>query len=118
MRFLADESCDFAVVRALRKAGFEVETVRDLAPGASDEFVVHLAVSSRSVLLTEDRDFGRLVLASAETSTGVCICASLPTLVRNSLRRCFASSTGLGADWWAHLSSFNLAASASPGGNL
>jgi len=32
MKFLADESCDFAVVRALRVAGYDVATVVDLSP--------------------------------------------------------------------------------------
>ena len=40
MRFLADKSCDFAVVRALRAAGHDVVAVKDVAPGATDEAVV------------------------------------------------------------------------------
>ena len=36
MRFLADESCDFAVVRALRAAGHAVTAVGEVAVGASD----------------------------------------------------------------------------------
>jgi hypothetical protein len=31
MRFLADESCDFAVVRALRAAGHDVVAVAELS---------------------------------------------------------------------------------------
>jgi hypothetical protein len=34
MRFLADENCDLAVVRALRSAGHDVALVKDLCPGA------------------------------------------------------------------------------------
>jgi hypothetical protein len=34
MRLLADESCDFAVVRALRAAGHDVRAVADAAPAA------------------------------------------------------------------------------------
>lgn len=36
MRFLADESCDVAVVRALREAGHDVTSVRDTMRGAPD----------------------------------------------------------------------------------
>ena len=34
MRFLADESCDFAAVRALRAAGYDVVAVADATRGA------------------------------------------------------------------------------------
>jgi uncharacterized protein (DUF433 family) len=33
MRFLADESCDFAVVRTLRRAGFDVLCISESTPG-------------------------------------------------------------------------------------
>lgn len=71
MRFLADESCDAAVVRALRSAGHDVVEVRALSPGAEDQTVVHLALSESRVLLTEDKDFGQLFFASATHSPGV-----------------------------------------------
>ncbi len=40
MRFLADESCDFAVVRALRTAGFDVLSVSESTPRAEDSEVI------------------------------------------------------------------------------
>jgi len=61
MRFLADESCDFSVVRALRAAGHDVETVTETCRGAPDEIVTQLSVQTRRILLTEDKDFGQLV---------------------------------------------------------
>jgi len=68
MRFLADESCDFAVVRALRAAGHNVETVTETCQGAPDEAVT---VQTRRILLTEDKDFGQLVYAGSGLSLGV-----------------------------------------------
>ena len=47
MRFLADESCDYAVVRALSRTSHEVLAVADLSPGASDEWVIELALRER-----------------------------------------------------------------------
>jgi predicted nuclease of predicted toxin-antitoxin system len=64
MRFLADESCDFAVVRALRAVGHDVSTVSDVAPGAEDYVVATLADEESRVLLTEDKDFGQLAYAT------------------------------------------------------
>lgn len=51
-RFLADESCDFAVVRALRDAAFDVLAVVEHASGATDDEVIALSVKERRVLLT------------------------------------------------------------------
>jgi predicted nuclease of predicted toxin-antitoxin system len=71
MRFLADESCDFAVVRALRAAGHDVLAVAEVARGAKDPEVIRLARDDGRVLLTEDKDFGQLVYAGGQGGTGV-----------------------------------------------
>ena len=70
-RFLADESCDYSVVRALARAGYEVLAVADISPRANDESVVGLALREGRILLTEDKDFGQLVHASGLQSVGV-----------------------------------------------
>jgi len=54
MRFLADESCDFTVVRALRSAGHDVIAVVEISPRADDEIVIDRAVREDRILLTED----------------------------------------------------------------
>ena len=71
MRFLADESCDFAVVRALRAAGHDVTTAADLVGGGDDTVVAGLAVSEARILLTEDKDFGQLAYATGHVESGV-----------------------------------------------
>ena len=71
MRFLADESCDFAVVRSLKAAGYDVAAVAEILRGASDESVIALAASERRILITEDKDFGQLVFAAARANSGV-----------------------------------------------
>jgi predicted nuclease of predicted toxin-antitoxin system len=71
MRFLADESCDFAVVRALRASGHDVIAVSEACRGADDEVVARMAVETRRILITEDKDFGRLVHASSSERPGV-----------------------------------------------
>jgi predicted nuclease of predicted toxin-antitoxin system len=83
-RFLADESCDFAAVRALREAGFDVVAVVEQSPGATDDRVIALAVKEQRVLLTEDKDFGRLVFAANRESAGV-ILLRFPASARASL---------------------------------
>ena len=72
MQFLADESCDFSIVRALRAAGHDVvAVVEGSLRGSSDAKVIELAATDRRILLTEDKDFGQLVMASAKENAGV-----------------------------------------------
>jgi predicted nuclease of predicted toxin-antitoxin system len=84
MRFLADESCDFAVVRALRTAGYDVLAIAEFAPQTSDPQVIDLAVEEGRVLLTEDKDFGQLVYAGSHASNGV-VLIRFPTQDRGEL---------------------------------
>jgi len=43
LRFLADEGCDFAVVRALREAGFDVVAVCEIMSGSNDSDIIKLS---------------------------------------------------------------------------
>ena len=56
MRFLADESCDFAVVRALREASHDVVSIAEIFPRAEDRAVIEMALKEKRVLLTEDKE--------------------------------------------------------------
>lgn len=71
LRFLVDEGCDFAVVRALRKAGFDVLAVCEIMPRANDCDIIKLSHAENRVLITEDKDFGWLVFVSHAESAGV-----------------------------------------------
>jgi predicted nuclease of predicted toxin-antitoxin system len=71
VRFLADESCDFVVVEALRTAGHDVTAVVDTHPGAGDDVVLMLARAESRILLTEDKDFGLLAFAGGHQTAGV-----------------------------------------------
>jgi uncharacterized protein with PIN domain len=56
-RFLADEGCDFSVVRALREAGFDVVAVCEIVSRSNDRDILKLSHAENRVLLTEDKDF-------------------------------------------------------------
>lgn len=71
LRFLADESCDFAIVRALRAAGYDVLAVGEVAARSVDGQLIEQAGRERRILLTEDKDLGWLVFASHVDSPGV-----------------------------------------------
>jgi predicted nuclease of predicted toxin-antitoxin system len=71
MRFLADECCDFAAVRALRAHGHDVLAVSEFQNRSVDEDVMKLALAENRILLTEEKDFGWLVFAGRMDSPGV-----------------------------------------------
>ena len=84
MRFLADESCDFVVVRALRTAGHDVLAVSEFQQRSVDRELIALAHDERRILLTEDKDFGWLVFVGRAQSPGV-ILVRFPSNARGTL---------------------------------
>ena len=84
LRFLADESCDFSVVRALRTAGHDVVAVGETTNRSLDSAVIEQAHRENRILLTEDRDFGWLVFVSRAASAGV-ILIRFPNQTRTQL---------------------------------
>ena len=84
MRFLADESCDFSAVRALRAEDHDVTAVAESDGGADDPTVADLSVGEARILLTEDKDFGQLVYAAGHTHVGV-ILIRFPASARSGL---------------------------------
>jgi len=71
LRFLADESCDFAVVRALRADGYDVLAIAEITSRSIDRELIDQAYQEDRVLVTEDKDFGWLVFASHVDTAGV-----------------------------------------------
>ena len=71
LRFLADESCDFAVVRSLRTDGYDVLAVSEIVRRSDDRELIEQAHRESRILLTEDKDFGWLVYVSHADSAGV-----------------------------------------------
>ena len=78
LRFLADESCDFAAVNALRADGFDVLSVAQNSSGATDERVIELALLECRILLTEDKDFGELIVVQRRPHSGIIRFLELP----------------------------------------
>jgi predicted nuclease of predicted toxin-antitoxin system len=71
VQFLDDESCDFAVVTALRAAGHDVSAIAECNAGMEDERVLTSARSEHRVLITEDKNFGVLAYAGGHETAGV-----------------------------------------------
>ncbi|MBV8751775.1 MAG: DUF5615 family PIN-like protein [Hyphomicrobiales bacterium] len=62
MRFLADENVSLLVIERLRAGGLEVVSISETRPGVPDRDVLDAANAESCVLITEDRDFGELVI--------------------------------------------------------
>jgi predicted nuclease of predicted toxin-antitoxin system len=84
LRFLADESCDFAVVRALRGEGYDVLAVSEVTRRSDDSELIAQAAQEQRIFLTEDKDFGWLVFVSRANSPGV-ILVRFPGNARKAL---------------------------------
>lgn len=61
MNFVADESLDGAVIRAVGAIGHQVLSIIETEPGISDLAVLDRAFAGHAILMTEDKDFGELV---------------------------------------------------------
>ena len=84
MRFLADENCHEAVIKAYRDAGHDVLSIKDTRPGTPDMEVLSESVESGRILLTEDKDFGELIFAAGQRTCEV-ILFRLPGVSRQAI---------------------------------
>lgn len=71
LKLLADESLDFRIVTDLMHEGFETISVLKDYRGISDKEVMNLAKKFKSILITEDSDFGEWVFAHKEKDISV-----------------------------------------------
>ena len=62
MRFLADENVTRLVIERLRDGGHDVISIAETRSGAADEDVLNTANVDGRILITEDRDFGEMVI--------------------------------------------------------
>lgn len=84
MKFVADESVDAAIVNRLRENGYDVFAIAEQCPGIEDEEVLKIAHSTKSILITQDKDFGELIYRMGKAHEGV-ILLRLPGL--NTLQK-------------------------------
>lgn len=84
LSFLADESCDFSIIRALRSVGYSVKAIAEIFPSLPDEAVLELAVTENRLLITENKDFGEWIFAHQHAMTGVLL-IRYPASTRSSM---------------------------------
>lgn len=71
MRFLADENAADQIAVRLRADGHDVESVAQVASGVDDQTVLAMAAQSGAIVVTDDKDFGDLVMVQGLPTAGV-----------------------------------------------
>lgn len=71
LRFMVDESTGAAVVAHLREFGYDVLSVAEEMPRASDTDILERAAREGRIVLTNDKDFGELAFRSGQTHRGI-----------------------------------------------
>jgi predicted nuclease of predicted toxin-antitoxin system len=83
----ADECCDALLVDGLRADGHDVLYVKETAPGSDDETVLQMAAGQQRILLTEDKDFGELVVRLKLPACGIVLVRMNPADTAAKLAR-------------------------------
>ena len=68
MILVVDESVDREVVDYLRQQGHSITYIAETEPSLEDDFVLSLAVSKNTILVTADKDFGELIYRKGRVS--------------------------------------------------
>lgn len=72
MRFLLDESADFPLAAFLHELGHDVTTIAHDYPHAlKDRDILAIAFREKRILITNDRDFGELVVRHRLPHSGI-----------------------------------------------
>lgn len=71
IKLLADENVESRVIRLLRSEGYDVVSIQETQSGVADETVLESAVSSATVLVTGDSDFGKLHFQKGHIHSGI-----------------------------------------------
>jgi len=68
---LANENIPLKTCEELKSEGIDILSVREIAPGAPDEEVIRIANEGERILITFDKDFGKLVFRQKVMVKGV-----------------------------------------------
>lgn len=102
-RLIANENIPYSVIARLREIGFDVLSVKESMPGATDAEVVSRAQSDARVSLTQDKDFGELAFRHQRSGPGV-ILFRLHRMDRNARCDRMVAVISSRSDWHGHFS--------------
>lgn len=71
IQLVADESVDASIVEGLREKNYSVYSIAEQQPSISDDKVLSIANEFEVFLITEDKDFGELVIRLHKKHHGI-----------------------------------------------
>jgi len=71
VKFLADESVDFPIVKFLRENNISIDYITEIRPGITDNQVINFANQKQRILITADKDFGEVTFRHKMISSGI-----------------------------------------------
>ena len=71
MRFLVDECTGKKFAHLLEREGYDVLFAGDVMSSASDEEIIRKADEDDRILITDDKDFGKLIFRLGKPAKGV-----------------------------------------------
>jgi predicted nuclease of predicted toxin-antitoxin system len=73
MRFLVDECCPAAIVEMLRSGGHDVRYAAETDRRSTDEQILAIANAENRIVVTEDFDFGDLLIRDRQPAPGAIV---------------------------------------------
>lgn len=70
MKFLIDANLGRKFTSLISKAGYDAVFINDILIKASDEDVLTLAEREKRIIITNDKDFGKLIFKARKSSEG------------------------------------------------
>jgi len=71
MKFLIDANLGRKFTNLTNKAGYDAVFINDLLTKASDEDILILAERENRIVITNDKDFGKIIFKLGKSSSGV-----------------------------------------------
>lgn len=99
MRFLADENIPLATVTVLRQQGHDVVWIHTDAPGSSDQEILVRAQAEERIILTFDKDFGKLAFRYGLTANSGIILFRIPFSSPGSITSIVTTAIATRSDW-------------------
>ena len=65
-KILADENIPKSTVQLLRSSSYDVVSIWEVNPGMSDKQVVQFSIREKRIIITFDKDFGRIALTNPD----------------------------------------------------
>lgn len=81
MKFIADENIPIKVIEKLRRKNVEIKSIIEIEKGITDEEIVKISMREKAIIITFDKDFGRISFTESEKPFGVIVLRILPKSV-------------------------------------